>query len=191
MIRPVLLMLLPFGIAAAAAADPLPSIDACALITPAEIQSVIGHAVNAGARRDSGLEADGAWSSSCVWTLTEEAVAAQGNVAAPLRGRSFVILNAVQWPLGSGRAREFLDAFHQAAASGVLRQAPSPRKIGDEALWWGDGLAVRKNDVSFGLSVQLRRSKPSFAGVWEEALAPRVLAQIERRDAGLSRTTGF
>ena len=171
-----------------AAADALPRIDACALLTPAQIEAEIGHAVDAGDRRDAGLQPDGSWSSSCVWILKDDS-AAPADAAAPLRNRSFVILNAVQWPLGSGRAHEFLDAFHAAAASGVLPRAPQPRRIGDDALWWGDGLAVRTQDVSFGLSVLLRRARPPAPGAFEERLAPFVLRQLDRRHARLSRNT--
>jgi len=185
----IVLMLLPF-VLTSATAESLPRVDACALLAPEQIEAVIGHAVEAGARRDAGLQADGAWSSSCVWTLTAER-ALPANPAAPLRGRSFVILNAVQWPIGSGRAREFLDGFHEAAASGVLPHAPKPRPIGDEALWWGDGLAVRKDDVSFGLSVHLPRARPATPGAFEERLAPIVLRQLDRRQVGLNSNTGL
>lgn len=151
-------------------------IDACVLLQPEEIASVIGAAVNPGARRDNGIESNGAWSSSCLWTLST----AQG-------GRSFVILNVMQWPAGSGRAHEYLDSFRKAATSGVLSEAPRPRKFGDEALWWGDGLAVRTRDVSFGLSVRLPRSPATAAGKREERLAPLVLREIDRRDLVLTR----
>lgn len=152
------LLLMAVGTAAAAP----PRIDACALLKPAEIAEVIGQPVAAGQRHDAGLEANGAWSSSCIWPLGEH---------------SFVILNAMQWP--AGRAREFLDSFRGAAQEGVLPRPPEARRVGDEALWWGDGLAVRRRDTSFGLSVFHPRTAPAGAGQWEERLASLVLAQVD------------
>ncbi|MET0291721.1 MAG: hypothetical protein ABW136_05095 [Steroidobacteraceae bacterium] len=165
--RTLALALLPLTAAAA------PAIDACALLKAEQIADVIGQPVEAGVRRDSGLEENGAYSSSCVWLLTAEK-------ALP-RPRSLVILNALQFPYGSGRAHEFLDTFREAADSGVLANAPVARRFGDEALWWGDGLAVRRHDVSFGLSVYLPKSPAAKPGAREEQLAPLVLAQIDRR----------
>ena len=163
---------------AAAASEP-PRIDACALLDAAQIERAIGHAVEPGVRDDAGVESNGAWSSSCVWAFT--------NPAGEAKARRFVILNAMQWPLGSGRAHEFLDSFREAAASGVLSSAPSVRSFGDEALWWGDGLAVRKRDTSFGLSVFWPRSPAKTAGLFEERLAPLVLSQLDRHQAALSK----
>jgi hypothetical protein len=164
------LALLP--VAAAAAASVPPRIDACVLLQAEQIAAVIGQAVEPGVRRDAGMEDNGAYSSSCVWLLSSE----KGRA----RPRSLVILNAQQFPAGSGRAHEFLDAFREAAASGVLPSAPSARRFGDEALWWGDGLAVRRRDTSFGLSVHLPGSPPATAGEWEERLAPLILGQLDR-----------
>jgi len=172
-------MLLLLSAFEALAADAPPEINACALLDPAQIESVIGQAVEPGSRRDAGLESNGAWSSSCLWLLASEH-GKPSDPAAPLRGRSFVILNAMQWPVGSGRAHEFLDTFYEAAEAGVISE-PSPRQIGDEALWWGDGLAVRQGDVSFGLSLHLPAAVSSpRRGMWEERLAPVVLAQLGR-----------
>jgi hypothetical protein len=162
---------------AAASAEP-PHIDACALLAPEQIARVIGQPVDAGVRQDFGLESNGAWSSSCVWKLT-----AERNSSAPMTRRSFIILNAMQYPPGSGRAHEFIDSFRDAAASGVLANNFATRPFGDEALWWGDGLAVRKRDASFGLSVHLPGAVPTVAGTWEEGLAPLVLQQLDRHAA--------
>jgi len=164
-----------------AAGPAVPSINACALLDAQQIEQVIGQAVDAGTRHDAGIESNGAWSSSCIWKI----VPASGEPAAAKRG--FVILNAMQWPLGSGRAHEFLDSFHEAAAQGVLARPPSPRRFGDDALWWGDGLAVRKGDVSFGLSVHVPRSPSTQPGAAEERLAPLILKKLEGRAAQLRR----
>ncbi len=175
--------------ASAAPAGASPPVDACELLRPSEIARVIGAAVEPGRRDDAGLGTNGVWSSSCVWTLQAEKDR-PADPTAPLGGRSFVILNAMQWPLGSGRAHEFLDSFRKAAADGILPHALSTRRFGDEALWWGDGLAVCRQDVSFGLSVHLPRAPPAVQGAWEERLAPLVLNQIDRRNALLTRSTG-
>jgi hypothetical protein len=157
-------------------------VDACSLLTAAEISEVIGVPVDSGVRRDQGLQQNGSYSSACVWTMRLEGEAAP-NPAAPLGGKSFVILNAMQWPVGSGLARTFLEAFHAAAATGEISSKPTPREFGDEALWWGDGLAVRKGDVSFGLSVFMPNSKPQRPGAFEEQLAPHILRRLNVREA--------
>ncbi|NKF22321.1 hypothetical protein G7Y82_08315 [Solimonas sp. C16B3] len=155
-------------------AAPAPSIDACALLDAAQIGKVIGLPVSAGSRHDAGIENNGAWSSSCVWKLSAGADSTR---------RGFVILNAMQWPVGSGRAHEFLDSFRDAAAQGVLSATPSPRAIGDEALWWGDGLAVRRGDVSFGISVHVSNPSMNTPGAAEQRLAPLILRTLDRRQA--------
>ena len=95
-----------------------------------------------------------------------------------LRGRSYVILNAMRWPEGRGLADTFLQAFRDAAAIGEIPSAPASRDYGDAALWWGDGLAVRAGDVSFGLSVVLPHAERGYPGEFEERLAPAILRQI-------------
>jgi hypothetical protein len=155
-------------------------IDACALLPPSEISAVIDLPVDAGRREDSGIEANGSYSSACVWLIKlEDRVA---DPSAPLNGQSFVILNAMQWPAGSDLARTFLDAFRLAASKGEIPGKPSSREFGDEALWWGDGLAVRKGDVSFGISVFIPGLTPKSSGAFESQLAPQILRHIEQRE---------
>ena len=164
----------------AAQAPPAP-INACELLQAAEIGQIIGLPVAAGARHDDGLVADGSYSSSCVWEVHTGAPAA-AEPDKPLGGKSFVILNAMRWPAGSGRARSFLESFREASQDGTIPGKTSPRNFGDEALWWGDGLAVRKGDFSFGVSVFLphtRASQPK--GALEERLAPLILRRLEPR----------
>jgi hypothetical protein len=153
-------------------------VDACALLTPAEVTQVIGLPVSSGVRRDQGLQPNGSYSSTCVWTINID-LEEPKNPRAPLGGRSFVILNAIQWPAGSGLARTFLEGFHAAAANGEIPSKPVPRKFGDEALWWGDGLAVRVEDVSFGLSVFMPKKKAPRPGHYEEQLAPRIVERLK------------
>lgn len=153
-------------------------IDACNLLTAAEISSVIGLAVDRGRRQDEGLQRDGQYSSSCIWMIEPSQ---RRDPSAKLGGRRFVILNVMQWPEGRNLADKFLQAFRDSADKGVLPSKPTPRKFGDEALWWGDGLAVRKGDVSFGLSVFIPNPNTARTSVLEEKLAPRVLRRIDER----------
>jgi hypothetical protein len=158
-------------------ATPAASIDACALLTDRDIAQVIGLPVDAGARKDDGAAADGSYSSTCVWNI-RVAGAPPADPNAPLGGKTFVILNAIRWPTGSGLAHRFLEGFRTAAAKGDIPHQPSPRKFGDEALWWGDGLAVREQDVSFGVSVFGPAIKAGFPGDFEERLAPKILRRL-------------
>lgn len=153
-------------------------IDACALLRPSEISGVIDLPVGEGVRRDAGIESNGSYSSTCVWTI-EPGKDVPADPAAPLEGRRFVILNAMRWPAGSDRASTFLQAFREAAASGEIPGTPSPREFGDEALWWGDGLAVRKREVGFGISVFLPEAEQKHPGTFEEQLVPHILRRLE------------
>lgn len=162
-------------------------IDACSLLTAADIKKELGLSVEAGSRRDSGLESNGAYSSACVWLFTSERER-QADPDAPLGGRSFVILNALRWPEGSDGARTYLQAFREASDSGVLPKQPSARSLGDESLWWGDGLAVRKGTVSFGVSVftprQAGAAPNAKPGEREERLAKVILSRLAAQGAG-------
>jgi hypothetical protein len=153
-------------------------IDACALLPPSEISRVLGRPVEAGTRQDYGLTSEGSFSSVCVWKVRPEEPQAF-DPTAPLGGRSFVILNAIRWPAGSDRARTFLEAFRKAAENGEIPAQPVPRPFGDEALWWGDGLAVRQGDVSLGISVFVPDLAPKSTGVLEERLAPAILRRLD------------
>ncbi|WP_129648193.1 hypothetical protein [Peristeroidobacter agariperforans] len=165
---------------AASAAETSLEINACELLTPAEITAAIGLPVDNGRREDDGLSRDGQYSSTCFWTIEPGKTPDQ---AAPGRGRRFVILNAQRWPAGRDMAKKFLEAFHESADQGVIANKPVPRKFGDEALWWGDGLAVRKGDVSFGVSVFMPKRGEPRTSAMEEKLAPQILKRIDRKTA--------
>jgi hypothetical protein len=152
-------------------------IDACSLLRPLEIARQVGFEVDAGRREDSGVLANHSYSSTCVWIIKQERVGAI-DPREPLGGRSFVILNAIQWPAGSGLAGTFLQSFRDAAAQGAIAMQPVPRHFGDAALWWGDGLAVQKGDISFGISVSIAGLKQKAAGAAEEKLAARILRRL-------------
>jgi hypothetical protein len=151
-------------------------INACALLSLTAVSAAIGFPANPGIRRDSGYESNGSYSSSCVWILERDI--SESNQNAALGGRSFVILNVMQWPEGSGLADSFLQAFREAAIKGDIPREPTPRDYGDAALWWGDGLAVREGDVSFGVSVVIPGVAPGHPGEFEERLAPEILRQL-------------
>jgi len=170
-----------FGAGAPTSSSKAAEIDACSLLKPAEISQAIGFPVDEGRRRDEGHQNNGSYSSACVWVV-QRGEGNQIDPTRPLGGRSFVILNAMQWPAGSDKARTFLQAFHDAAARGEIPNQPAPRKFGDEALWWGDGLAVRKGDVSFGVSVFIPGTKAASPGQREERLAPHILRRLGQRE---------
>jgi len=153
------------------------AINACALLSPAAISEATGFPADAGARRDSGYESNGSYSSTCVWMLEREISSFDRRAA--LGGRSFVILNVMRWPKDSGLADTFLRAFHDAAATGEIPNEPTSRDFGDAALWWGDGLAVRKGDVSFGISVVIPGVHADHPGEIEGRLAPEILRNLE------------
>ncbi len=150
-------------------------INACELLTSAEITAVIGAKVDDGRREDLGSQPDGSYASACIWMIRSDTTP---------RGRRFVILSAMQWPAGSDRAGTYLQSFRDSAEQGILPARPSPRQFGDEALWWGDGLAVRQGDFSFGISVFMpdaAANQPQRTSVLEEKLAPLVLSRIKSR----------
>ncbi|WP_082989721.1 hypothetical protein [Woeseia oceani] len=157
-------------------------LDACTLLAPAEIAQVVGRPVERDFRNDLGLQADGSYSSTCVWII-EQADGVELNPRAPLGGRSFVILNATQWPAGSGLASGFLQDFRDAADNGEIPSAPTPKEFGDEALWWGDGLAVRSGDISLGVSVVIAGAKSRPRIVYEEQLAPYIMQHVASQTA--------
>jgi hypothetical protein len=141
-------------------------IDACGLLSSEDIATDLEKPVGPPQRKDFGPVKGGAYSSVCMWSIDGEA-------------RRFVILNVIRWPTGKAMAKQYLDAFYTAAAKGDIPHQPVPRSLGDQALWWGDGLAVREGDVSFGISVFAPRGERK-GGEIEEVLAHRVLEALER-----------
>ena len=136
---------------AAAQAQPA-AIDPCALLTRDEVSAAMGETVEPGRPTANGVTKDGANSTTCLW-----AVALPPGVAPDptqsLGGRSFAILNVQNWPGGPNDARKFLDSFRNAFEDAEIMSKPVAVQVGaDEALWWGDGVAARKNGVSIGVS---------------------------------------
>jgi len=54
---------------------------------------------------------------------------------------------------------------------------PIPVKAGDDALFWGDGVAVAKGDISFGVSVHVGTDKKAEQAM-EEALARKIVPKL-------------
>ena len=137
--------------------------------------------MEAGVRKNIGATPDGAFSSTCVWAVRSEPVG-RDETNAPFGGRSFVILNAIRWP-SEDMAHRFLDPFYIAAERGELPVQPIRKNVGDAALWWGDGLAVTRENTGFGISVFVPNSHVDRPGVREEMLAARVLARLDESRA--------
>ncbi len=140
-------------------------INACDMISAAQVQRVIGVAVRSGDRRDDGVTRDGAYSSTCYWGTSE----------VPEEGGTYAILNAMFWPEGSDGPKHFLESFHEAAAEHVIPNEPEPLPYGDQSLYWGDGVAVAIGDVSFGISVRHSSPDKSIRRIMEEMLAKQIL----------------
>ena len=161
--------------ATGSAAEVPKEINACALLTDAEVSAALGVPVEAGQRRDSGVTADGAFSSTCLWRVSADKDAKDPK--RPLGGARFAILNAMAWSKTGKGPASFLQSFRDAARDHIIDNTPVPLKIGEESLWWGDGVAVRKGDMSFGMSVHLVDGRERERGM-SEALAAKVLKRL-------------
>lgn len=163
---------LPFALATSPQAETQPAaINACEMLEATEISGILKTGVSRGEHHDNGLEPTGAYSSTCLWRL-------ETKTAVP---RQFVILNLMRWSSGSDDAKQFLQAFRDAAEEAVLPAIPDERQIGDEALWWGDGLAVRVEEFSFGISVfadSAARQRIATPGRLEEQLAQLIIQRL-------------
>lgn len=152
---------------------PSAPVNACALLQDSEVTVVIGVPVASGVRDDSGpvtsgpYAAPGAYSSTCLWRVR----------GAPVREAGYAILNVINWPTGRADAHKFLQSFWDAARDGDIDQQPVPLGIADESLWWGDGVAVRKGAVSFGISVHLPGRREQERAL-EEELARKIVARL-------------
>jgi hypothetical protein len=163
--------------------DPVAPLDACALLSSREIEHVVNRRVEAPEHQDAGYVDGGAYSSACIWIIPgtsspreSKSEESKQKSEAPMGGRDFVILHAMRWQ--KGMAHIFLDDFYAAAKRGELPHEPGSRKIGDDALWWGDGVAVRKGDVSYGISVFVAGMRLDEAGRIEEILARHIVPRV-------------
>lgn len=180
MFRKILAVALCFAAGAYAADAPKAApINACALVSDAEIAAAVGAKVTPGQRKDEGAVGEGQYSSTCFWRVIKEG-AQPNDPDKPMGGATFAILNAMEWPAGSGKAKEFLESFFDAAKNGVIDQTPVKLKIAaaEDAIWWGDGVAVRKGDRSFGVSVFFPEKTRAERRVLEEALARKIAPRL-------------
>ena len=83
------------------------TIDACALLVPGEIATVIGLPVKPGVRRDAGLVSNGSYSSACVWEV-DAGTSGPADPQAPLQ--------AAARAFGSFRLSEFFENLASRAA---------------------------------------------------------------------------
>ncbi len=161
----------------ALAAEPARQIDACSLIALAEVAKVTGGAIEKGERNDAGNVSDGnGYSSTCLWRVGGLTKLPE-KPNAPFDGASFAILNVISWPVGSGKARAYVNDFREAAKQGTIDNEPVPVQAGDDALFWGDGVAVAKGDISFGVSVHVGTDKKAEQAM-EEALAKKIVPKL-------------
>jgi hypothetical protein len=158
----------------AAAQEKPKQINACELLSAEEVAKVIGQAVDPSDRRDSGYVKEGMYSSTCLWRVTADK--GKSDPTKPMGGASFAILNAQSWPADKDPS-EFLESFRHAAKEGIIPAPPVELKgIGEEAIWWGDGVAVKKGSMSFGVSVFLPNDREK-----NRPLAEQLAKMVEPR----------
>lgn len=136
-----------------AAPAPPAAIDACSLLTPDQVAAVVGKSVEITQPFDNGITPQGAHSTTCIWAAPLPA-GVEPDPTKRLGGRGFVVVSVMNWPGGPNDARKFLDDFNRAFVEHGIESKPVAVDVGaDDALWWGDGVAARKNGVSVGVSV--------------------------------------
>ena len=161
---------------AACAAEPVKERNACSLISPADIASVTGGQVMVGERNDSGAVDQGGYSATCLWKI--DGLSKLQKEGEPFGGAPFVMLNTIDWPAGSGMAKKYVEDFRDAAKQDLIPSTPVEVKtIGDDSLFWGDGVAVAKGDVSFGISVHVGTDKKAEQQM-EETLARKIAPKL-------------
>ena len=167
---------------AQAGEKPPRTINACEFLKTSDVEAALKIKVEPGQRSDMGENTSGdqavtgSYTSTCLWRIATGG-AQPANPNLPLGGASFVVLNLMQWPAGSGGGKKFLQNFRDAAKSGEIDHEPVPVKIGEEGLWWGDGVAASKGDRGFGVSVHLVGGREKERGL-EETLARKVAARL-------------
>ena len=155
-------------------------LDACSLIVPADVAAVTGGTIAKSERDDSGeTNEGGGYSSTCIWKIDglAKVPAVKEGAPEPFGGQAFAMLNTIVWPAGSGLAKKYVNDFRDAAKQDLIDATPVPVKAGDDALFWGDGVAVAKGDISFGVSVHVGIDKKAEQAM-EEALAQKIVPRL-------------
>lgn len=163
---------------ASAFKKPAPEVNACEFLTTAEVSAVLKADVKPGERSDDGHTNVGSYSSTCFWRVNAPQEPGQGSPPAGARPL-YAILNMMSWPPGSGMSGKFLQDFREAEKKDLIPEKTVPLKMGDEALSWGDGVAVRKGDLSFGVSVAFKPGDHKISGPMQEALARKILEHLQ------------
>jgi hypothetical protein len=153
-----------------------PPINACTLLMTGELSSLLGMPIETGERHDAGLTSQGAYSSTCVWKVRNARLQLH-DPSATMGGADFAILNVFSWPSRMS-AETFVQSFRSAADNHLIPMQPVALHIGDHSLWWGDGVAVQKGAVSFGVSVVLNSANRDQRRVWEESLAKEIVGRV-------------
>jgi hypothetical protein len=166
----------------ASAKEAIASINPCTMLTEADVSAVLGKTVEPGRPLDNGLTEDGAYSSTCLWVAPLETGVQPDNTKA-LGGRNFAILNVMNWAGGPTDARKFLDGFMKAFDEHEIPSKPVTVNVGaDDAIWWGDGVAARKDGVSFGISV-VHAGDTADRKPKAEALAKQIVRWLQEKPA--------
>jgi len=127
------------------------SLDACALLTVEDFNTVFDRPFNAD---ESVLSAGGGAKqgamTSCAWTSPGPEVA--GKPMASLKNTYFINLIEWSWPAGSNGGERYMKSMVDGAK--VLDQpVPVPVTLGDAALWGGKTMHVKKGDVTMSLTL--------------------------------------
>ena len=170
--------------AGTAAGTPLqsPQVISCALLTERQVSEAMNMKVDPGVRQDSRSTGHRRLPRRVLLDLRLKsglrAIEMRTTRIVLSSGASFAILTVISWPRDGKGAEIFLQSFlRDAAESHVIANTPIPLQIGDEALWWGDGVAVRKNNHSFGISVHLVNERSKERQL-EESLAATIAARL-------------
>ena len=132
----------------AALAAPAAAIPACPLLTIPEVTAALGVPVEAVEQEPSGGGEGEGRMTTCLWT--------------PVGGRLGSTLSLVvwSWPPGDYGAAGFLEALRAYAKEDPDRPVET-LPVGDDALWDGDRVYVRKGDVNFTLATSLNALDPT------------------------------
>ena len=127
----------------AASAEVASVIPACPLLTPDEVGAAFGIPLRSAEQEPSGGGEGEGRMTTCLWTP------ADGEPGATL---SLVVWS---WPPGDGGAAGFLETLRILAGEESDRPPTETLAIGDDALWDGDRVYLRKGGTSVTLATSL------------------------------------